>query len=143
MENVSRLRARDSVSTRKFPGDQKEGRMAKHSSNPECTGGRSDSRYIQDWRNALPSGLLSDHPETCASKQSLVLSTSTRFPYRKLCSWKAITYPPTTHTGGLPCFRNSGNMETDSPICHSRPPRRRPSQSWIARRERCGLHWSV
>ena len=47
MENVSRLRARDSVSTRKFPGDQKEGRMAKHSSNPECTGGRSDSRPIK------------------------------------------------------------------------------------------------
>src|SRR5207247_10561999 len=47
MENVSRLRARDSVSTRKFPGDEKEGQMAKQSSNPECTGGRSDSRPIK------------------------------------------------------------------------------------------------
>jgi hypothetical protein len=27
MENVSRLRARDSVSTSKFPGDEKEGLM--------------------------------------------------------------------------------------------------------------------
>jgi hypothetical protein len=45
--NRVELRARDFVSTRKFPGDEKEGQMAKHFSNPESSRGGTDSRPVK------------------------------------------------------------------------------------------------